>query len=397
MSSTLSMTAPNSQAVAAAPQPPRAARLGLAAIFFINGAAGASWMSRIPAIQSGLQLSEGQLGIALLGAALGALPMMTIAGWLSTRVGSRAVLIPAALLYTVASVGPTIAPSLPLLFLSILAWGAANGAMDVSMNAQAVRVEACYGRPIMSSFHGLFSVGAMVGAASGGLIASAGVKPAAHTLAIALLLAPCAALAGRQLLLTHDDTANQGPAFARPNRALLALGLIALFSFVGEGAMADWSAVYLRRTLGAGAGMAALGYASFSLAMAISRLSGDRLTHRFGPVALVRGGGLLASAGLTLALFAPTPAAALPGFALVGAGLSTVAPITFGAAARTRGVAPGPGIAAVTTTGYLGFLAGPPVIGGLAGMTSLRVALGIVTALALGVALLAGAVRRDAG
>jgi hypothetical protein len=165
-----------------------------------------------------------------------------------------------------------------------------------------------------------------------------------------------------------------------------------MFSFLCEGAMADWSAVYLRNVQLAGAGLAATGFASFALAMAVSRLLGDRLTLWRGPVTLVRGGGLLAAGGVLLALLTRGPALTLVGFALVGVGLSTIAPLGFGAAARTPGVAPGLGIAAVSTMGYLGFLSGPALIGGLATLTSLRAALTLLVALSLGVALLARAV-----
>ena len=372
----------------------RAARVAVALIFFINGALGASWFARIPAIQARLELSNGQLGLALLGSASGALPALSLAGWLIVRVGSKRVVTAATLLYCASVPLPFFAPNLPLLFLAIFAWGVANGAMDVAMNAQAVDVDTRYPRPIISSFHALFSIGAMTGAGASALLAGLSIGPRLHLPIVALLFGALALVVTRRTLPAQIAFNTRAPAFAPPSRALLALGAIAMFSFLCEGAMADWSAVYLRQVLATGAGVAGTGFAAFALAMAVSRLLGDRLTLRFGSVALVRGGGLLAAAGVTLALLTHIPALTLVGFALVGVGLSTIAPLAFGAAARTPGVAPGPGIAAVSTMGYLGFLSGPALIGGLASVSTLRTALLLLVALSLGVALLARAVAR---
>ena len=263
------------------------------------------------------------------------------------------------------------------------------------MNAQAIAVEQRYRRPIMSSFHGLYSVGGMAGAASGGLVASLGVNPSTHLLGTALLLLMVVVLASRRLLPTEVDSTTTEPTFALPTRSLVNLGILAFCVMLSEGAMADWSAVYLHQTLKTGLGLAAAGYAVFSLAMAVFRLAGDRLIQHFGPVRMVRLGGTVAATGLGLSLVIAQPFAALIGFACVGVGLSSLVPIVFSAAGRTPGIAPSLALAAVTTTGYSGFLCGPPLIGFVADFLNLRVALGIVVVMSAISAVLAPTVARS--
>lgn len=371
-----------------------AARLAVLGVFFLNGLAVASWFVRIPAVQDDLKLSEGLLGLALLGAAVGAMVSMPLTGALSSRFGSRRVVGITALLLSFSLIPPALAPSLALLIPALVLFGAANGSLDVSMNSQAVVAEQRYGRPIMSSFHAAFSFGGLAGAATGGLVAAAGVGPLPHLSAVAALCAVAALIAYRPLLPASADAVGDGaPAFARPTRALLGLGVISFCVLLGEGAMADWSAVYLNDTLSTGPGFAAAGYAAFSLTMAFGRLFGDRLTERLGPAVLVRACGALAAVGLGLALAAGQPYLALLGFACAGAGFSIVFPAALSAAGRTEGMAAGPALAAVSTAGYTGFLIGPPVIGFAAELLGLGGALYIVVILSAAIVLLAGAVR----
>jgi len=367
----------------------RTARWAVAAMFLVNGALLANWVARIPAVQQRLGLSAGALGIALLGMAIGALAAFPVTGLLIAHYGSRRVTTGAALVYCAAVPLPGLAPSLPLLMVALIALGAGNGAMDVAMNAQGVAVEARYGRPIMSSFHGLWSVGGFAGALVGGVAAGAGIAPFPHLLGAAVVLVIAALIASRWLLPVAADAHSGAPAFARPTRALLGLGVVAFCSALGEGAMADWSAVYLHTSLATSAAFAAAGYAGFSLAMTAGRLSGDRLTHRFGPVVLVRAGGLLAAVGLGVALVVGRAGPAVAGFALVGAGLSLVAPLVYSRAGRAPGVSAAAALAAVATMGYTGFLLGPPIIGAVAQALSLRDALGIIVLLGLAIAALA--------
>ena len=373
---------------------PRSARLAVAVVFFVSGAGFANWVARIPEIQQKLGLSNSALGVALLGTAIGALLAMPTTGWFVARVGSRPVTKLAALVYCIALPLPTLAPNLPLLTIALMVVGALFGALDIAMNAQAIAVEQRYCRPIMSSFHGLYSVGGMAGAASGGLVASLGVNPSTHLLGTALLLLMVVVLASRRLLHTEVDSTTTEPTFALPTRSLVNLGILAFCVMLSEGAMGDWSAVYLHQTLKTGPGLAAAGYAVFSLAMAVFRLAGDRLIQRFGPVRMVRFGGTLGATGLGLSLLIAQPFAALIGFACVGVGLSSLVPIVFSAAGRTPGIAPSLALAAVTTTGYGGFLCGPPLIGFVADFLNLRVALGIVVVMSAMSAVLAPTVAR---
>lgn len=370
-------------------QVPRVARVAVATMFFVNGAVLANWVPRIPVVQQKLGLSPGALGVALLGMAIGAVLAMPVTGWLVARVGSRPVTTVAAVAYCAALPLPAVAPTLPLLLLALVALGACNGAMDVAMNAQGVAVERRYRRTIMASFHGLFSVGGLVGAVAGGVVAALGLDPLPHLAGAALILGIIAVVASQGLLPAGVDASSHEAAFVRPTRPLLGLGAIAFCVLVGEGAMADWSAVYLRHTLATGPGLAAAGYAAFSLAMAAGRLSGDRLTQRLGAVALVGLGATVAAIGLGGALVLGQPIAAIAGFACVGAGFASIVPLVLSAAGRTAGTAPSTAIAAVTTTGYLGFLAGPPLIGFAAELFTLRGALGIVVVLSATVAALA--------
>ena len=373
---------------------PGRARLAVVAVFFLNGVALGSWFVRIPAIQERLGLSEGLLGVALLGAAVGALISMPLAGALASRFGSRRVVGATALLLPLSIVLPALAPSLLFLAPAVAVLGAANGALDVSMNSQAVAVEREYGRSIMSSFHAAFSFGGLAGASLGGLVASAGVDPLPHLAAVAVLCATAAAVAYGALLPASADAADEGaPAFARPTRALMGLGVISFCVLLGEGAMSDWSAVYLDGTLRTGPGFAAAGYAAFSLTMAFGRLFGDGLAERLGHVRLVRACGALAAGGLGVALLVGHPVFALVGFACAGAGFSVVFPAALSAAGRTEGMAAGPALAAVSTAGYTGFLVGPPTIGFVAELIGLGGALFVVVGLSAAIVLFANAVR----
>ena len=377
-----------------APDPTtRMARLAVSTIFFVNGTVFASWVPHIPFVQTRLDLSEGVLGLALLAIAAGAVTSLTLSGWLVGRFGSRRVTSVATLFFCAVLPLPILAPDLPLLIPALILLGMANGAMDVAMNAQGVAVENRYPWPIMSSFHGLFSLGGLFGAGLGGVLLSTGVHPLGHVLGVALVMGVIGLVALTRLLPDGPVDTTQ-PVFALPPRPVIGLSFLAFFSLVGEGAMADWSAVYLRNWLGAGPGLAAAGFAAFSLMMAVGRLTGDRLKSRFGPVDLVRYSTALAAAGLGLALLLGHPAAAIVGFGCVGLGLANVVPILFSAAGRTPGVGVGTAIAAVATVGYLGFLAGPPFIGFTAEVVSLPGALWLVVAAIASVAVFSHIIGR---
>ena len=354
----------------------REARVALTFVFLADGVMVGSWASRIPAVKDGLGLTTSQLGVALFAMSLGALVSMPLAGWLDERVGSARIALVALLGGGSSLWLAGVAGSLGALVGALALFGAGFGAVNVAGNAQGIALERTYARSILSSFHAAFSAGGLIGAAAGGLAAARGVEPPAHFAAVAVTLALVAFGAGR--LLPRADVGCETFALVRPPRALLLLGCAAFFTLLAEGAAADWSAVYLRGSLGSTAAFAALGYTAFSLAMVASRLAGDRLDETIGPAALAGGGGVVSAAGLAAALAIGTTPAALVGFAAMGAGLGVMVPVIFRTAGTTPGVTPGIGIAAVSTIGFLGFLAGPPAIGIAADVIGLRAALAVV-------------------
>jgi hypothetical protein len=362
-------------------------------VFFAHGALFGTWVARIPAVQTELHLGEGELGLALFGATFGGLIGLPAAGWIVSREGSRLTVTQGLPIFALLLPLLALAPNLLLLALALFAFGLAAGAVDVAMNAHGLEVERRRARPILSSFHAGWSFGGLAGAAAGALVAAADVDPLPHFIGAALLLGGSGLVASRWLLPAEADRPEHPVALARPPRRLALLGVLAFCGLFAEGAAADWSAVYLAGPLESGAGLAALGFAAFSVAMACFRLTGDRLTTKWGPVALIRRGGLLAGGGLAVALLLGHPAAALAGFACMGAGLAAVVPVVFRAAGSLPGVPPGVGIAALTTVGYSAFLVGPPTIGFAAEATSLPLALGLVVILLGGLALFAGAAQ----
>ena len=373
---------------------PRSARVAVAGIFALNGLALANWISRIPDVKQQLGLSDQQLGITLFFAAIGALLAQPTVGWLISRVGSRRMTNLMLVAFCLSIVLPGLAGDMLSLMGALFVVGACNGGLDVAMNAQAALVEQRYARPIMSSFHGLWSIGGLAGAALGGVIATQGVAVGAHLLGVAIVATLLAFIATRWLIVDDNERHEAGPSFALPPRALLLLGFIAFGVLLCEGAVADWSAVYLRESLNSTPAIAATGYAVFSLLMAAGRLTGDQLALRFGPAGVVRAGGALVALGIGLAIGSAVPALAIVGFGLIGAGLACSFPLILSAAARTPGVAANTAIAAMATTGYTGFLVGPPLIGTVAEAVSLRGALGLLGLVGVLVAVFGRAVER---
>jgi predicted MFS family arabinose efflux permease len=387
----------------------RRARVGVGVLFAAMGVVGGAWAARIPAVKENLGLSDGALGIALIGAPAGLVLATLAAGRLVDRFGSVRPGQIASVLLVVSPVGMGLAGNQAELMAALLAYGAAGGTTDVAMNVQAVGVERGYARPLMSSFHGLFSFGLLGGAMLGGLSAWAGLTPALTFAAIGLALAVAVLAAGRPLLRGAEmppppellPDRDQGPAPGGPSRRwftgvtarVAILGALAFCSLLGEGAVENWSAVYLRDDLGVAAGLAAAGLVAFSITMACGRLSGDRLAARFGAVRLMRASGFLAAAGLGAGLLSRNPVVAVAGFALFGAGLSCTFPLLVSAAGNANPGRPGSMIARVAGSGYAGGLTGPVVIGGVASLSGLPLALGIPVILAGVIGVSARAVR----
>jgi predicted MFS family arabinose efflux permease len=371
-----------------------APRPAVFAVFFALGATAGMWAARIPVIKAGLHLSAGALGLVLLGPAIGSMLAMPATGAILASVAPRRIV--QAGLVAVAAMLPltTFAGSAWQLFAALAGWGAGIGTVDVAMNTEAAAVQEHLGRTTMSSFHAAYSVGGLAGAGTGAIAAAADMSARANfTIGSAIILA--AGVASAQVFASRPAP----PAAHHPHRrarwpawswTLACLALVAFGSFLAEGAASDWSAVYLHGSLRASPAVAAIGYTVFSVAMVAGRLAGDRLTDWAGPVRLVRTSAGVASVCFLAALLAGRAAAGLAGFAMLGIGLAVVVPTVFTAASRLG--AAGPNLAFVTSTGYLGMLAGPALIGGLAEAVGLPAALGTLVLITAMTALLAGAV-----
>ncbi|GAA2265277.1 MFS transporter [Streptomyces amakusaensis] len=369
----------------------------MAMVFCVHGAVTGSFATRIPWIQDHAGVSAGQLGLALAFPAIGASLTMPLAGTVSHRFGARNALRGLLALWTLALTLPALAPNLVALCGALFLYGAAAGLSDVAMNALGVETENRIGRSIMSSLHGMWSVGALIGSAGGTLAAHLGTDARLHHAMAAAVLTALGLIACQGVLdlrSTPDEEAP--PRFALPPRSAVVIGAIGFCAVFAEGASLDWSAVYLRDELGASAGLAAASTTAFALTMAVARLVGDRVVDRFGPVRTVRSGGVLATAGGLLVVLAPHPALAVSGFGLIGLGVAVVVPLAFAAAARS-GPRPAQAIAGVATITYTSGLIAPSAIGAVADATSLIVSFGLVTALAFGIILGAGVLRSARG
>jgi MFS family permease len=368
-------------------------RTAVTTLFFLNGVVFSSFFARLPAIKDALGASDGQLGLALFLATAGLVVAQPLAGWMIARGGVVAVAVPATVVYAAGLPLAAQASSIETLAAVLFAMGLANGVLDVAINVMGVEVERSRARRMLSSMHAAFSFGVMTGAGGGALAAAAEVGPETHLAIVAVVVALVAVLAFAGL--PRGGTLDGGPAFARPSRALLALGAAAFCVLLAEGSVTDWSAVFLNDQAGASEALAAVGLTAFSLLMAFGRLAGDGLAERFGAAAVVRTGAILAAGGLGLALATSAPGPGIAGFALMGAGLAGSFPLIIGAAARAGGDAAAPAIAAVSGAGYVGLMAGPATIGLLSDAASLRTALVLVVALCLAAAALAAAVSPE--
>ena len=373
----------------------RRARIAVCLLFLSFGMIIGTWTARLPAVKRGLDLSDGQLSVALLGFAAGAITGMLVIGRLVDRHGGATMIVCAAVGDAVLLVAPAYANGLVALTVSLLLFGTVHGTLNIAMNAAAVEVERAWGRPIMSSFHAVYSIGGLLGAATGGLFAYADLSVAV-TFAAAAALVICLALWARRRLPAFDgQSSSEGPQrMSARLPGITFLGVLAFCCLVGEGAAADWSSVYLRDTLDSSPGFAAAAYAAFAAMMTAGRLAGDRLAARLGPVRLVRVCAALAAVGLGVALLIGHPIAGVVGFGCLGAGLSCIAPLVFSAAGNRNPGRAGAAIARVASLGYVGFLTGPIIIGIAAQAVGLGWALLIPAVLALFVAVTAQALRQ---
>lgn len=363
--------------------------------FLVCGLAVASWAPMVPYAKDRLGLHEGQLGLLLLFMGGGGLIMMPLAGWLCNKYGTRVVM---------AASGIALAVLLPMLLLisapwlmavALLLFGAGAGAIDVAMNSHGVQVQNLYGRSIMSSLHGLFSVGGLFGSLGLGFLVKAGLQPLHAAIAIALLLALITFSQYRNLLdfatekdilqrfTKQKETTTTHNRYLWLNRTVLFIGFLCFASFLSEGAMLDWSAVYLRDQKGVPKELAGIGYAAFSIAMAVMRLLGDSIVEKFKSKTVVIAGSLIATAGLVISIVSPSIYIVLAGYILLGIGAANIVPIFFSDGGRIAGIPSTVSIPAITTIGFTGSLAGPALLGFIAHHFSLDISFAVTAFLML--------------
>lgn len=365
--------------------PGRLEQMSTRIAFFIAGFGIAAWAPLVPYAKARAQLNEGTLGLLLLCLGAGSIIAMPVAGALASRFGCRRVLSAGTLLLCVALPMLATVSSIPLLMAGLFLFGAGLGTVDSTVNLQAVIVERASGKTMMSGFHGLFSLGGIVGAAGVSALLGLGLSPLSATLAVIVITLGALLKAAPHLLPYGSESS--GPAFAIPHGVVLFIGCLCFIVFLAEGAVLDWSAVFLSDERGLDEAYAGLGYAAFALTMTLGRLTGDAIVRRLGAKRVIVIGGLLATAGMLLATLLPAWETALLGYALVGAGCSNIVPVLYTAVGKQTVMPEHIAVPAITTLGYAGILAGPALIGFIAHGSSLSVAFVLIAVLLLAVAI----------
>jgi MFS family permease len=365
--------------------PGRLEQMSTRVAFFIAGFGIAAWAPLVPYAKARAGLDEGTLGLLLLCLGVGSIIAMPLAGLLATRFGCRRVVSAGVLLICAALPLLATVSSIPALIAALFMFGAGLGTVDSTVNLQAVIVERASGKTMMSGFHGLFSLGGIVGAAGVSALLGLGVSPLGATLVVNVMLIVALLKAAPHLLPYGSESS--GPAFAVPHGIVLFIGMMCFIVFLTEGAVLDWSAVFLASERGIDTAYAGLGYAAFALTMTAGRLTGDAIVRRLGATKVMVFGGLTAAVGLALATFAPSWQAALVGYALVGAGCSNIVPVLYTAVGKQTVMPESIAVPAITTLGYAGILAGPALIGFVAHASSLSFAFGLMAVLLVAVAI----------
>lgn len=374
--------------------PNRTRRIAVAAFFFIAGLCFASWASRIPDLKLKLRLNDAELGALLLSLPIGSMLCLPFSGWLVHKFGSRRIATIAATAYPCVLVLIGFSDSVFMLVPAALAFGFLGNLCNISVNTQAVGVEALYGRSIMASFHGIWSLAGFTGAAAGTCMVSKNISPQWHF----IIICACAIammLISVRYILREDAVYEDQPFFAKPDGILIKLGLIAFSCMVCEGTMFDWSGVYFQKVVRAPAALTTLGYTAFMATMAGGRFIGDKTVTRFGKQKVLKGSGIVIASGLLTAVVFPTMITATAGFLLVGIGVSSVIPLVYSTAGKSKTLSAGAALTAVSSIGFLGFLLGPPIIGFIAQAFSLRISFTLIAALGLGTTLLSSFIKWD--
>lgn len=359
-------------------------RICLSLIFFFYGLSYASWASRIPDIQKQLRLSDAELGGILLGMPVGSFLTIMFSGYLVSKIGSRRVITFASLIYGTLLICVGYSHTIWQLAISLFLFGSSGNMMNIAINTQAISLESHYPKRIMSSFHGMWSVAGLIAAAAGSLLMAEAFPVKYHFLIVALCAMITFTICAR-LLLAEKGKATQGVRFALPGKYFLILGFISFCSMMCQGAMFDWSGVYFDKVIKAERSHIGMGYTAFMIAMTCTRFITDWLTHHFGFKKIIALCGIITCIGLITATQFPYLWPAAIGLFLVGMGVSPVVPLVFSEAGKSKNLAPGIAIATVSTLGFVGLLIGPPMIGFIAGLTSLKISFIILSVLGLAV------------
>ena len=353
-------------------------RIMVTIFFFVSGFGFSSWASRIPTIQSQLHLNEAQLGAVLFALPIGLMGTLPLTSYLLSRYDSRRIMMIGAVLFNVLLCGIGLAARPWQLAILLVCFGSSRNLMNISVNAQSIGVQALYDKSIIARFHAVWSLAGFGGAALGALMVSFHVSPTWHFVMVAAMLTALCIYAYPGSLRQQPSPREKKPWFALPDKRLAKYGLISFASMACEGTMFDWSGIYFRKAVGASSKVATLGFVAYMTAMTLGRLTGDRLANRFGIRTMLTYSGTLIGSGLLIATFLPFPLTAGFGFILTGFGVSCVIPMVFGMAGRSAEMSSGSAIAAVSTVGYLGFLAVPPLVGSVAQLAGLRSAYGMM-------------------
>ena len=360
-------------------------RIALGSIFFLAGLCFSSWAARIPDIQMKFELSESQLGSLLLGLPVGSLLALPLAGWAVHRFGSKIAVVISTVSYLVFLPLIGFSESMLMLVPVVFVFGMTGNLMNISLNTQALALEDYYGRNILGSFHGLWSLAGFTGAGIGAVMIFFEVLPKFHYLFIGVIVLAVLLIAQGFLLEEHERGAGSGLVLKMPDDLLLRIGGIAFLGMLCEGCMFDWSGVYFKKVVEIEPGLIALGYVSFMGAMAMGRFISDRLTNKFGKILILRSSGILMFFGLLLSVLFPVPVAATIGFLMVGFGVASIIPIAYSTAGRSKLYSPGVALAIISTISFFGFLIGPPLIGFIADLLSLKASFTLVSFTGLGI------------
>jgi len=345
-------------------------RLVVGVMFFLAGLCFASWASRIVTVQQTLGLSDAGLGAVLFSLPVGLMCSLPFSGWIITIIGSKRLLIISLIVYSLALISLSLAQNVVQLIGCLICFGFASNTVNISVNTQAVAAEVMYKKPIMASFHGLWSLAGFTGAGIGTFMIANGIAPLHHFILITAIVIVMIILTAKYL--KDDKVTNSGPVFVMPDKSLITLGIIAMCSMICEGAMFDWSVIYFKKVVLAPTALVGIGFTAFMCTMAGGRFIADWFAHRYGLKRILQTSGSLTVTGLLIAVIFPYFYTAMAGFLLVGAGVSSVVPMVYSAAGRSKTMAPGVALAAVSTIGFIGFLFGPPIIGFIAGLATLR-------------------------